>query len=257
MRKLRVLIADDEALSRAKMRRLLASDPGVEIVGDAADGEAATELILSHRPDVVFLDIEMPEMTGFEALEASSDCCPIVVFVTAHVEHFSRAFDVQAHDYLLKPFDAERLNQTLARARQRVEEREQSGKHETVLHQLEHLSAFRRDRLMIRDEGHIFFVRTADINRIEADGAHSKVFVDRAQHLVRKPLLELVARLDPTRFVRVHTEVVVNVEFVKRLQHWFGDDYEATLLDGTKITVASAYLDHLLRLSGERLRLRN
>jgi two-component system, LytTR family, response regulator len=247
MADIRALIVDDEALARERVRTLLAAAPGVTIVGECAGGRDAVEAIVEQRPDLVFLDVQMPDLDGFQVLEAvGDDQLPAIVFVTAYDEYALRAFDVHAVDYLLKPIEAERFARMLARVRETL-----GDKTDTRLEALLDALATRDlplDRLVIRTRGKVSFLKPTDIDWIEADGKHVKLHAGRETHVVRQQLQRLEARLAPHGFVRVHRSAIVNVDRIKELEPWFHGEYVVILKDGTKLTSSAAHSEALHRI---------
>lgn len=223
----RVLIVDDEALARERLRTLLAAEPGVTIVGECAGGREAVAAIVEQRPDLVFLDIQMPDLDGFQVLEAvANDWLPAVVFVTAYDEYAIQAFDVHAMDYILKPIEPARFKKALARALRRGP----------------------LDRLVVRARGKVMFVKHADIDWIEADGKLCQLHAGRETHAVRIRMKRLEERLAPHGFVRVHRSAIVNVDRIKELEPWFHGEYVVILKDGTKLTSSAAHSQALHRI---------
>jgi two-component system, LytTR family, response regulator len=223
----RVLIVDDEALARERIRTLLASERDVTIVGECSGGREAVAAIVQHRPDLVFLDIQMPDLDGFQVLEAvAMDWLPAVVFVTAYDEYAIQAFDVNAMDYILKPIEPARFRKALGRAVKRGP----------------------LDRLVIRAGGKVLFVKPGDIDWIEADGKLAQVHVGRETHAVRIPLKRLEERLEAHGFVRVHRSAIVNVDRIRELEPWFHGEYVVILKDGTKLTSSAAHSQALHRI---------
>ncbi|HEY5413517.1 MAG TPA: response regulator [Gemmatimonadaceae bacterium] len=223
----RVLIVDDEALARERIRTLLASERDVTIVGECSGGREAVAAIVQHRPDLVFLDIQMPDLDGFQVLEAvAMDWLPAVVFVTAYDEYAIQAFDVNAMDYILKPIEPARFQKALGRAVKRGP----------------------LDRFVIRAGGKVLFVKPGDIDWIEADGKLAQVHVGRETHAVRIPLKRLEERLEAHGFVRVHRSAIVNVDRIRELEPWFHGEYVVILKDGTKLTSSAAHSQALHRI---------
>ena len=223
----RVLIVDDEALARERIRTLLASERDVTIVGECSGGREAVTAIVQHHPDPVFLDIQMPDLDGFQVLEAvAMDWLPAVVFVTAYDEYAIQAFDVNAMDYILKPIEPARFRKALGRAVKRGP----------------------LDRLVIRAGGKVLFVKPGDIDWIEADGKLAQVHVGRETHAVRIPLKRLEERLEAHGFVRVHRSAIVNVDRIRELEPWFHGEYVVILKDGTKLTSSAAHSQALHRI---------
>jgi two-component system LytT family response regulator len=245
-----VLIVDDEAPARRKLRAHLAGAAGVEVVGEAASGPEAVDAIRSLRPDLVFLDVQMPGMTGFEVIEAVGlEAMPAVVFVTAYDEFALDAFEVQAVDYLMKPFHADRFRQALARALDRIAQREPAqASLARLLEGLLHKPAHQAQRLLVRDGERMLFVPLREIVRLTADGNYVEVHTARGQHhLLRETLASLEARLDPQRFARIHRSEIVNVDFVAEIQPFFHGDYTVVLKNGEQVRLSRRYQDRLLR----------
>jgi two-component system, LytTR family, response regulator len=217
----RVLIADDEPLARERLRTLLAGEDWVELVAECPDGTHAIEAIPRMRPDLVFLDVQMPGATGFEVIDrVGAAQMPLVVFVTAFDRYALRAFDVHALDYLLKPFDRERFKQALLRARQQLERRSNGELERRLLELVQDLkpSAHRLERFVIKAGGRVFFVRAEEIDWIEAAGNYVKLHVGNDAHLFRETMNSLEAQLDSDVFFRIHRSHIVNIERVKELQ---------------------------------------
>jgi two-component system LytT family response regulator len=247
---LRVLIADDEPLARARIRRLLGSEKDVELVGECGDGVAAAEAVRKLRPDLVLLDINMPELDGFDVLSAiDGDAPPAIVFVTAYHEHAVRAFEAEALDYLLKPVSAARLHRTLQRARTQIRGTGLDRKIEAILKDLRPAHSA-LDRIAIRNKGTVTFVRVADITHIEAAGNYARVHGGKSSHLIRQTLADLETKLDAKHFVRIHRSTLVNVEYVRELRPWFGGDYIVVMTDGTELTLSRTHRARVSEILG-------
>ena len=235
MKAMRALIVDDEALARERVRTLLGDVAGVTVVGECSGGREAVEAILEHRPDLVFLDVQMPDLNGFEVLDAvATDWLPAVIFVTAYDEYAIKAFDVHAIDYLLKPIEPERFRKALART--------------TTRGLLSLLDERPMDRLVIRMRGKVSFLKPSEIDWIEADGKHAVLHTGRDTHIVRHTLTRLEQRLASHGFVRVHRSAIVNVDRIKELEPWFHGEYVVILKDGTKLTSSAAHSQALHRI---------
>jgi two-component system LytT family response regulator len=235
MKAMRALIVDDEALARERVRTLLGDVAGVTVVGECSGGREAVEAILEHRPDLVFLDVQMPDLNGFEVLDAvATDWLPAVIFVTAYDEYAIKAFDVHAIDYLLKPIEPERFRKALARTTKRG-----------LLSLLDERPI---DRLVIRTRGKVSFLKPSEIDWIEADGKHAVLHTGRDTHIVRHTLTRLEQRLASHGFVRVHRSAIVNVDRIKELEPWFHGEYVVILKDGTKLTSSAAHSQALHRI---------
>ena len=246
---LRVLIIDDEELARQRIRRLLTREDDVEVIGEACDGAQAVESIRSLQPDLVFLDVQMPEVDGFAVLERlRPHPPPAVVFVTAHDDYAVRAFEVHAVDYLRKPFDAVRFKEAFSRARRRLAgaaAEERARKLDALLAQVEAQPPRSRERLMVRSDGRLYFVRIDDIDWVEAAGNYVKLHVGRDTHLMRETMAGIEKILDSSRFLRIHRSAIVNLDRVREMQPWFSGEYTVILRDGTQLRLSRVYRDRL------------
>lgn len=252
MAKLRTLIVDDERLARLKLRRFLEEQPDVEIVGECGSGAEAVERIRAEQPDLLFLDIQMPGLDGFAVLrEVGAERRGCVVFVTAHDEHAVRAFEVEALDYLLKPFDRARFQQTLDRVR-RERRPTLDEKIAALLERIEKPATEELlDRILVRSEGRMTFLKLRDVDWIEADDNDLRFHAGRATHRVRDTLRRLEPRLDPRLFLRIHRSAIVNVEAIAEIRSLFHGDYDVLLRDGTALPVGRTYRDRLLQRMGD------
>ena len=242
--RLRTLIVDDEPLAREWLRDLLAREADVEVVGEAGDGFRAVLAIQELRPDVVFLDVQMPGLDGFGVLETLGPReVPALVFVTAYDQYALRAFDVHALDYVLKPFGRERLQATLDRVRSRLKAHHAGEAIESLSALVEELRSLRAAPvwLLIREDGRSFFLKVADIDWIEASRNNVILHVGRATHAYHDTMQGLESELDRRRFLRIHRSTIVNIDRVKELEPWFNGDYVVTLRDGTKLTLSATY----------------
>ncbi len=254
--KVRVLVADDEPLARERLKLLLAREDWVELVAECPNGPDAIASIEKLQPDLVFLDVQMPGANGFEVIEAvGPERMPIVVFVTAFDQYALRAFDVHALDYLLKPFDRERFDQALGRARQQLERRTSGDLERRLLQLVEDLkpSAQRLERFVIKSGGRVFFVRAEEIDWIEAAGNYVKLHVGDEAHLFRETMNALEAQLDSQTFFRIHRCHIVNIERIKELQPWFNGEYVVFLKNGTRLTLSRGYREKLQERIGRTL----
>ena len=240
MTPIRTLVVDDEPLARAELCRLLVGNASVAVVGRCGDGNEALGAIRGLRPDLVFLDVQMPECDGFEVLERlGSRLPPAIVFVTAYDRYALRAFEAGVLDYLLKPFDAARFTRTLARAMDRVA--------------AVRLAAVPADaRIAIRSIGDVVFVRVADIDWIEAADYYACLHVGATTHILRRSLAELENELLPCGFARAHRSTIVNLARVARLSLGADGEHEIELHDGTRIKLSRHYRRALLAHSGLR-----
>jgi len=248
MRKTSVVIVDDERLSRKRMRRLLSAEQDMDVIGECATGQEAIAFINQSRPDVLFLDIQMPQMDGFEVLQAVSFArVPIVIFVTAYDEYAVRAFEVHAFDYLLKPFDRNRFQETVQRARSQLQQLQTGELNQRLTALLDSLNGRRRlaDRIAVKTGGHVVFVKTQNIDWIEAADNYVCLHCGTETHALRETMNSLESRLDSSRFLRIHRSTIVNVDRIKELQPWFRGDYLVILHDATQLTLSRNYRERL------------
>ena len=247
---MRAIVADDEPLARARLRRLLQQVHDVEIVAECADGAEAAEAIRKHRPDVAFLDIQMPELDGFDVLSSLGETRPTaIVFVTAYDKHAIRAFEEQALDYLLKPVNAERLQRAVERVRSQVRQADIGGTLAAILRDVRSQTSWLQ-RIAVRSRGKVAFVQTDDITRIESAGNYARLFAGKENHLIRETLTALEGKLDPQKFVRIHRSTIVNVNAIRELRPWFAGDYIVVMLDGTELTLSRTYRSRAAALLG-------
>jgi len=240
---------DDERPARQKIRRFLEREPDVEILADAASGADAIERILSDRPDLVFLDVQMPGLDGFGGLSAL-DLYPLprVVFVTAHDEFALKAFEVHALDYLLKPFDAARFKKTMDRARQSVQKDDRTGDQafevrlKRLLQELHARPKF-AERLLVSAGDRALFVDAARIDWIEAARNYVRLHVGNNVYEIRGTIERLHGKLDPSKFLRVNRSHIVNLDSVKELRPWFHGEFKVLLKDGTELSWSRRFID--------------
>jgi two-component system LytT family response regulator len=256
MKKIRTLVVDDEPLARERLNGLLFGEPDIEVVGHCRDGEEAVTSIVDLSPDLVFLDVQMPQMNGFEVIEAvGNERMPLVIFVTAYDQHALKAFQVRALDYLLKPFDRERFSEALQRARKQIEREETGDLGRRLLALVKDLRKDqpRAERLVVKSGGRLFFLRADEIDWIEAAGNYVKLHVGTDAHLFRETMNAIEAQLDADTFFRIHRSHIVNIERVKELQPWFNGEYVVFLTNGTRLTLSRSYRDKLQERLGRSL----
>lgn len=254
--KIRVVVADDELLARKFIRRMLKQDPEMEIIGECSNGAEAVAAIRKEKPDLVFLDVQMPEMDGFAVLDAVRlDHLPEIVFTTAYESYAIRAFELHALDYLLKPFDQVRFKAALKYAKERFHSQHEEDKRlqvgtllESIRLQQEYL-----DRIIIRADGRITFLHTREIDWIEADDKYVHLHTGKGAKMVRQTLAAIEGELDPKKFLRVHRSAMVNVDRIKELQPLFNGEHSLILDDGTRLTLTRKYRDKLFELLGKPL----
>lgn len=253
MKTIRVVIADDEPLARERLRSMLEGRPSYAVVAECADGVETVAVLTEHDVDVLFLDIQMPGLDGFQILESMvTEDLPIIVFVTAFNEHALRAFEVRALDYLQKPFDRARFEKTLARVEDQLAHREGrtlSGELREFLRTwAPNAKQTASLRFPVKANGEIYFVRSEDVDWIDADGNYVALHAAGRRHLVRDTIKSLETRLDPTQFVRVHRSAIINLDRLRKLQPYFHGEYVITLQDGTTLTSSRTYSDRLRAL---------
>ncbi|HUQ83533.1 MAG TPA: LytTR family DNA-binding domain-containing protein [Gemmatimonadaceae bacterium] len=255
---MRALIVDDERMARKRIRTLLSADADVDVVGECANGRDAVTAIHERAPDLVFLDVQMPELDGFAVVSAvGAHRMPVTVFVTAFDQYALKAFEAHALDYLTKPFDRERFETSLGRAKHQVHLRAASSAvaapaPDPTLNErlVALLSDFERrqqyaERLMVKSAGRVLFLRADEVDWIEAAGSYVRLHVGREGHLLHEGIAAVMARLDPAKFARVHRSTIVNLDRVREVQPWFHGDAIAILRDGTRVQVSRTYRDSL------------
>lgn len=254
MTKIRALIVDDEPIARRGIRLQLETQPHIEIIGECVNGLEAVAAIQEHSPNLVFLDVQMPEMDGFEVIQAVGfEQMPTVVFVTAYDQYAIRAFEVHAVDYLLKPFDRERFCSALDHAISHIERRATGDLREQLLALLEQHHPGRRylERLVVKSAGRIFFLAVAEIDWIEAADNYVELHVGKQSHLVRQTLSHLETRLDPNQFVRIRHSTIVNVRKIKELRPSTSSEYDVVLHSGEVLASSRRYRKNLSAILNE------
>jgi len=253
---IRTLIVDDEPLARERLRTLLADEPGVEVVGECGDGCQAVVAIEELKPDLVFLDVEVPNLDGFRILESvGAERVPAIVFVTAYDHYALRAFDVRAADYILKPFGRERLQKAIAHAEERIargKTQDLPGQIAALLEEMRPQKSYLK-RIMVKSGGRLYFLRTADVDWVEAAGNYVRLHVGSESHLLRETMNGIEGKLDPERFLRIHRSTIVNIERIKELQPWFHGDYVVILKDERQLTMSASYREKLDELRGRAM----
>ena len=244
--RIRTIIVDDEPLAREAIRTRIALDDEIEIVAEACNGRQAIKEIRHRKPDLVFLDVQMPDLDGFQVLASLKESkLPIVVFVTAYEQHALRAFEVHALDYLLKPFDDERFQDALSRAKKSWR-KDRGGDLEAKLRQvLDHKLEGKLDRMIVKETGRISFVKTDDIKWFRAEGNYVKLFVGKHSHMLHTSMNALEAQLDQSRFFRIHRSLIINIEHLQELRPWHTGEYIVVMRDGTELTMSRGYRDRL------------
>jgi two-component system LytT family response regulator len=252
----RTVVADDERLARKKLLILLNSEPQVQVVAECQDGKQTVSAIRNLRPDLLLLDIQMPELDGFEVLgKIPPQEMPVVIFTSAYDQYAIRAFELHALDYLLKPFDQARFKEAMKHAKERIDHRPRDDERVQIgalLEDVRELPAY-LDRLIIRSDGRIKFLRTQQIVWIEADDKYVHLHAGNATPMLRQSLSAMESQLDPKRFLRIHRSAIVNVHRIKELHPLFGGDHTVVMEDGTKLTLSRTYKDRLFELLGKPL----
>lgn len=254
METIRTVIVDDEPIARRGIRAQLKQEKDIEIISECGNGNEAVEVIEAQSPDLVFLDVQMPELDGFGVLEAIGiERMPAVIFVTAYDRHAVRAFEVQALDYLLKPFDDERFATAVQRARQQIKRNGIDNLSRRLRGLLDDINASRKyvERLVIKSAGRIFFLSVHEIDWIEAADNYVRLHAGRDAHLLRETMNSLEQRLDPSQFLRVHRSRIVNTQKIKELQSLFRGQYDIILRDGTRLESGRGYQKRIQKLLTE------
>ncbi|MEW6737153.1 MAG: LytTR family DNA-binding domain-containing protein [Acidobacteriota bacterium] len=247
--RLQALVIDDEPPARKKIRMFLKDDPRVEVVGEASDGLEAIEAIERLAPDLIFLDIQMPHLNGFEVLaEIKTRPLPLIIFATAYDQYALKAFEVRALDYLLKPFDEERLAEALERAFSWMSNHSQwNQKIDDLITELKggqkHLQ-----RILLKTVGKIILIKTEEIDWIDAEEKYVRLHIGKERHLYRETMNTLEQQLDPEKFIRIHRSYIINIDFLKEIVPWSNNDYIVVLKDGTQLNLGRNYRDRLLKM---------
>jgi two-component system LytT family response regulator len=257
-KKIRTLIVDDEPLARRNIRLLLKDDPQIEIVAEAASGQEALTRLRKHAIDLVFLDIQMPELDGFGVLEnIEARELPVIIFVTAFDQYALKAFEFHALDYLLKPFDDARFEKALRQAKLQVEQREVKDLSQRLVALLEGRDVGRSapagepqylSRLLIKSAGRVFFLKTDEIDYVRAEDYYVKLHVGPRGHLLRETMNAMEVKLDPSKFLRIHRSTIVNIERIRELQQHFNGEYIVVLHDGTEMKLSRSRREQLQTL---------
>lgn len=253
---IRAIIVDDEPLGRTVIREMLRRDQDFAVVGECANGHEAIAVIKAERPDLIFLDVQMPEVDGFEVLSAlDAGHLPMVIFVTAYDQYAVGAFEVHAVDYLLKPFDRERFGKALQRAKAQLQREYTSDVSQRILALLEEQRIRPKylERLVIKNNGRIFFLKTEEIDWISAEGNYVNLHVKKDSYLLRETISSLESQLNPQRFARIHRSQIVNLDRIRELRHWSHGEYQVVLHDGVELMLSRSYREKLNGLVGGML----
>lgn len=265
MTPLHVLVAEDEPLARRRLANFIKDRPNTDLVGTCGNGRDAVTAIREKQPDLVLLDVQMPEMNGLEVIEAvGADQMPAVIFVTAYDQYAIRAFEIHALDYLLKPFDNERLAEALDRAGESIHSRQMDGLRRQLLDlarnlqdedpepaaHASHPGSNYTNRIALKTSDRITLLKTEEIDWIEGAGVYVKLHAGQKTHLLRDTLKNLEENLDPTQFVRIHRSTIVNIDRIEELTSYFRGEYLVLLKDGTQLKLSRTYRDNLQTIIG-------
>jgi two-component system LytT family response regulator len=247
---IRALIVDDESPARSRIRQLLRDEADFKIIGECANGREAIETIKQQKPDVVFLDVQMPGLSGIDvchAISADSNPPPLLVFVTAYDQFAVKAFEVHAIDYLLKPFDRERFKQALCHIRQQIQKLNQGGADSRLAALLGEFNTPQRnnERLVFKENGRVVFIKTDTIDWIESDGNYVRMHAGESAHYFRDTLSGLETQLPAGKFMRISRSTIVNLDRIKEMQPLFYGDYLVVLQNGSKLNMSRTYRDRL------------
>jgi Response regulator of the LytR/AlgR family len=246
--KIRALIVDDEPLARRRIKGLLAHDQSVDVIGECSDGYKAVTSISELSPDLVFLDVQMPAMDGFEVIKTiGAEQMPTVIFVTAYDQYALKAFEVNALDYLLKPFDRKRFQKTLEKAKIMIKGLQNGNVNNQLLSLLGDLRREQKipERFIIKSGGRVVFLRAEEIDWMCAVGNYVRLQVGRDSHLMRETMTGMESKLDPVSFMRIHRSTIVNLDRVKEVQPWAKGEYVVIMRDGTRLIMSRRYRERL------------
>lgn len=251
-RKIRAIVVDDEPLACKRLVKLLNEEEDVEVVEVCANGKEAIDEINEQDPDLVFLDIQMPEINGFEVLQhIESDRVPAIIFVTAYDEYALKAFEVHALDYLMKPFNKARFRDSLQRAKNSIKSNGNTEVGEKIENLLEYLNPGQDSlsRILIKTSSRYFFLKADEIDWIESAGNYVRIHSGKNNYLIRETMINMEKKLDDDKFFRIHRSTIINVEKVKELEQWFHGDYQVIMYNDEKLTMSRNYKDLLERFS--------
>lgn len=250
MHDIAAIVVDDEPLARKRLKRMLKAHSDIRVVSECQNGREAVEAIRKNTPAVIFLDIQMPGLNAFDVIEQiGSSSMPLIVFVTAFSEHAIQAFEVNAADYLLKPFDEEKVNRAIKRVRERLSSGQstESGLYQRLLRVAEQTREVQQyaSRFLIKTKDRSVFVRVEKVDWIEAAGKYARLYCGKEYQLLRQSMHELEKQLDPLKFARIHRSIIVNLDSIREFQQLFHGELLAVLNDGTELTVSRRYRSKL------------
>ena len=252
----RAVVVDDETLARNRLRKFLALEPDVEIVGECANGPEAIDCIRDQEPDLVFLDVQMPQFSGFDVLRAlPAGCAPAIVFVTAHDRHAVEAFEIQAMDYLLKPFTRARLQEALRRARQRLQAPPQTRANPlAALSKLTENNSLFLNRVAVKDGNQTLFVKIQEVDYIEAAANYAVLHTQNGNHVLRETLRNLESSLSPALFLRISRSIIVSLNRIKAIQSGAPGEWLVILHDGRELQMSRGMKEAQERLQYSGIR---
>lgn len=244
MNTIKTVIADDEPRARERVRHLLKEDNEIDVIAECENGAETIQVLTEKKPDLIFLDIQMPEYDGFEVIrEVSENALPKIVFTTAYNQYALKAFEVHAVDYLLKPYDTERFYEAVDEVKN-VSAAESNGNLDELLETLD-LQEEKPDKIMVKEEGKIFFLDTDEIDWIESAGNYIKLITPERQYMIRETMTNITEKLSSHTFFRVHRSTIVNIDKVKIIEPWFHGDYQITMYNGKKLSMSRNYKEIL------------
>jgi two-component system LytT family response regulator len=249
--KITIMIVDDEELARMRIRELVLKDPELHVMCECSNGAEAVDALAKSKPDILFLDIQMPDLNGFGVLrKLNTNEMPIVIFVTAFDEFAIKAFELHAFDYLLKPFKKKRFEDAVQHAKNALRTRNQKEWIHRTFSVLESISLRGKymDRFTIKDKGRIFFLKARNVDWIEAEDNYVRLHAGKDSYLIREKIGSVEKELDPADFVRIHRGAIVNVESIQELQQWFKRDYRVVLRNGTILPLGRCYRNQLRKV---------
>jgi len=249
-RNIRAMVIDDEPWARHRILSLLQDEPKIDVVGESSGGWDAVNAILDRKPDLLFLDVQMPELNGFDIIDQIQEHhLPAIIFVTAYDEHAVNAFRVQALDYLVKPYDREQFHDAATRAIERIHSEgmwQHISKLSSLVEKKESNPKY-RDRFLVRGANRFYFVRAKDVDWIESEGNYAHLHSAQRSHLVRETMKSLEQQLDPKLFVRIHRSFIVNINQIAEIRPLPSGEYAVFLADGSKLTLSKSYRDRLMK----------
>lgn len=250
---IRALIVDDMPLARKRVKRFLASYPEIQVIGECSNGKEAVTAISELQPNLLFLDVQMPEMGGFEVLQRiDPETMPAVIFITAYEQFALKAFDAHAIDYLLKPFNRERFSWAISRAQITINQHETGALNQRLnafLQEIKPQTKFLK-RVVVKSGGGAVILPIDAVDYVQAAGNYIKLKSGKASYLIRQRLTHFETKVDPNKFIRIHRSTIVNIERIKEMHPLFNGDQTLVLHDGTQLTMSRSYRENLLGILG-------